>query len=91
MNRISALLLSVLISIAVTYPVHAQQPAPGSSQPAENVPEVNYHLTVMMPQYRFLNTSGNPGRVGEYDSLQQSVGGDLSFDYVDVPRHMTMT
>jgi len=77
---------------AVTYPVQAQQQqqSPGTSQPAENVPEVNYHLTVMMPQYRFVDTSGYGGRVGEYDSLQQSLGGDLSFDYVDVPEHMTI-
>src|ERR1035437_3732080 len=26
----------------------------------------------------------------EYDSLQQSLGGDLSFVYVDVPEHMTI-
>jgi hypothetical protein len=70
--------------------VQAQQPSPTTSQPAENVPEVNYHLTVMMPQYRFLDTSGYGGRVGEYDSLQQSLGGDLSFDYVSVPQHMTI-
>ena len=88
MKRISALLnflYVALIVVAVTYPVQAQQPTPGASQPAENVPEVNYHLTVMMPQYRFLDTSGYGGRVGEYDSLQQSLGGDLSFDYVDIP------
>ncbi|MGD0792558.1 MAG: hypothetical protein ABR920_12380 [Terriglobales bacterium] len=90
MNRISALLIVALIVAAATYQVQAQQPTPGTSQPAENVPEVNYHLTVMMPQYRFLDTSGYGGRVGEYDSLQQSLGGDLSFDYVDVPEHMTI-
>jgi hypothetical protein len=74
---------------AVPYTVQAQQPAPGDSQPAENLPEVTYHLTVMMPQYRFLDTSGYGGRVGEYDSLQQSLGGDLSLEYVDIPQHMT--
>jgi hypothetical protein len=74
------------------YPAQAQQQpqGSGSSQPAENVPEVNYHLTVMVPQYRFLDSSGYGGRVGEYDSLQQSLGGDLSFVYVDVPEHMTI-
>lgn len=90
MNRISALLIVALIVSAVTYPMQAQQTSSGTSQPPENVPEVNYHLTVMMPQYRFLDTSGYGGRVGEYDSLQQSLGGDLSFDYVDVPEHMTI-
>jgi len=94
MNRISALLtvavIVALIVAVVTYPVQAQQPSSGTPQPQENAPEVNYHLTVMMPQYRFLGTSGYGGRVGEYDSLQQSVGGDLSFDFVDVPEHMTI-
>jgi hypothetical protein len=90
MNRNSALLIVAVIVAAVTHPLQAQQPSPGTSQPPENAPEVNYHLTVMMPQYRFLDTSGYGGRVGEYDSLQQSLGGDLSFDYVDVPDHMTI-
>ena len=90
MNKISALLMVALIVAAVTYPMPAQQTSSGTSQPAENVPEVNYHLTVMMPQYRFLDASGYGGRVGEYDSLQQSLGGDLSFVYVDVPEHMTI-
>jgi len=76
--------------VAATYLVQAQQSSPSGSQPAENVPEVNYHVTVMLPQYRFLDTSGYGGRVGEYDSLQQSLGGDLSFDYVSVPQHMTI-
>src|SRR6202158_3944962 len=89
MNRISAPFIVALIILAVTCAV-AQQSNPGAAQPAENVPEVTYHLTVLMPQYRFVNTSGYGGRVGEYDSLQQSLGGDLSFDYVDVPQHMTI-
>jgi hypothetical protein len=90
MNRISALLIVALMIVAATYLVQAQQSSPSGSQPAENVPEVNYHVTVMLPQYRFLDTSGYGGRVGEYDSLQQSLGGDLSFDYVSVPQHMTI-
>ena len=92
MNRITALLIVALIVAAATSPVRAQQqpPSAGASQAAESVPEINYHLTVMMPQYRFLDTSGYGGRVGEYDSLQQSLGGDLSFVYVNVPEHMTI-
>src|ERR1700687_1926870 len=89
MNRISAPFIVALIILAVTCAV-AQQSNPGAAQPAENVPEVTYHLTVLMPQYRFVNTSGYGGRVGEYDSLQQSLGGDLSFDYVNIPEHMTI-
>jgi len=94
MNKIFALLIiTVIVALVVaaaTYQVQAQQTAPGASQAAENVPEINYHLTVMMPQYRFLDSSGYGGRVGEYDSLQQSLGGDLSFDYVNIPEHMTI-
>jgi hypothetical protein len=37
-----------------------------------------------------VDTSGFSGRVGEYDSLQQSLGGDLSFNYVDIPQHMSI-
>jgi hypothetical protein len=92
MKKVPALLVllaGALIVAAVTSPAQAQQPTPGTSQPAENLPEVTYHLTVMMPQYRFLDTSGYRGRVGEYDSLQQSLGGDLSLEYVNIPQHMT--
>ena len=93
MKRVSALLvvfIVALISLAVTPSTQAQQSTAGDSKPAENVPEVTYHLTEMMPQYRFIDTSGYGGRVGEYDTLQQSLGGDLSFNYVDIPQHMTI-
>src|SRR5208337_4049453 len=90
MKNVPPRFVITLLVVAAAWPIQAQQPGPNTSQPPENVPEVNYHLTVMMPQYRFLDTSGYAGRVGEYDSLQQSVGGDLSFDYVDIPRHMTI-
>jgi predicted CXXCH cytochrome family protein len=39
--------------------------------------------------YRFLSLSGYGGRVGQYDSLQESVGGDLEADYVSIPHHVT--
>src|SRR5271157_5029951 len=92
MNKASALLVLIVALVvgAATYPVQAQQPAPGTSQPAENVPELNYHLTVMLPQYRFVDTSGYGGRVGEYDSLQQSLGGDLSLNFLNAPEHLSL-
>lgn len=90
MNKVSALFLVALMVAAVRCPAQAQQPSSGSSPAAENVPKVNYHLTVLLPQYRYLDGSGYGGRVGEYDSLQRSLGGDLSFVYVDVPDHMTI-
>src|SRR6266567_8281538 len=93
MKWISALLILIIAALLITLApdsAQAQQPTTGASQPAENQPEVNYHLTVMMPQYRFVDTSGYGGRVGEYDSLQQSLGGDFSLQFVDIPRHMTV-
>jgi hypothetical protein len=94
MNRFSALLIVAvafaLIISAIYEPVYAQQSGSSASQPTENVNDLNYHLTVMMPQYRFLNAIGYGGRVGEYDSLQQSLGGDLSFDFVSVPNHLAI-
>jgi len=85
--RISVL-ISVLLIAAIPCAAQAPQSNPSSSSP--EVPEVNYHLTVMMPQYRFIDTRGYGGRVGEYDSLQQSLGGDLAFDYLDIPQQMTV-
>ena len=85
-----AVLVVIIIIAAAQCPAQAQPPKSGSSQPAENETDLTYHFTVMMPQYRFLDTSGNPSRVGEYDSLQQSLGGDLSLNLVEVPQHLTL-
>jgi hypothetical protein len=90
MKSVFSLLIIALIVAAATCSAQAQQSPTSAAQPAENIPEVTYHLTVMMPQYRFVNTSGYGGRVGEYDSLQQSLGGDLSLHFVDIPRHMSI-
>ncbi len=87
MKNLTALLIVCFLAFL---PAIAQTPQPGAAQSAENTPEVTYHLTLMMPQYRFLDTRGYGGRVGEYDSLQQSLGGDLAFDYLDLPQHMTV-
>ncbi len=40
--------------------------------------------------YRVIDKSGYAGRVGEYDSLQQSAGGDAEAAYVSVPRKLTL-
>jgi predicted CXXCH cytochrome family protein len=40
--------------------------------------------------YRLLHISGFPGRVGEYDSLQQSVGMSSSISYVLPQKHLTV-
>jgi hypothetical protein len=93
MKKVSARLAVLTIAIivgAITPPVQAQQSSSGASQPAENVPEVTYHLTEMLPQYRFIDTSGYGGRVGEYETLQQSLGGDFSLNYIDTPAQMAI-
>ncbi len=40
--------------------------------------------------YRFKNVTGYGGRVGEYDSLQSSEGGDFEGDYVSLPHHLSL-
>jgi hypothetical protein len=83
-------LIAILTAIAfLACLAQGQTPAAGASQAAENQPEVTYHLTVMLPQYRFIDTSGYGGRVGEYDTLQQSLGGDLSLNFVNEPQRLT--
>ena len=90
MKRVSALFAVVIVVVIVAAAPHPVQAQQTPAKPAENVPEVTYHLTEMLPQYRFIDTSGYSGRVGEYDSLEQSLGGDLSFNYVDIPQHMSI-
>ncbi len=41
-------------------------------------------------QYRFVDGSGFLGRVGEYDSLQQSAGADAVTAYVSPQNHLTL-
>ncbi|HYL93393.1 MAG TPA: DmsE family decaheme c-type cytochrome, partial [Alphaproteobacteria bacterium] len=40
--------------------------------------------------YRLLDPTGYQGRVGEYDSLQQSVGGDVESAYVSMTQNLSM-
>jgi predicted CXXCH cytochrome family protein len=67
--------------------------APGGSSQQEPgpAPQDNYLDFSFSPMaYRFIDRSGFTGRVGEYDSLQQSVGGDAEAAYVSVPHHTTL-
>jgi len=88
--KILSALLGVLIVIIAVIQCPAQAPQSAAPQSTENAPEVTYHLTLMLPQYRFIDTTGYGGRVGEYDTLQQSLGGDFSLNFVDVPQHLTI-
>jgi hypothetical protein len=83
------LFIAVLVITIAALPCWAQAPSSQPNAPGENE-ELTYHFTVMMPQYRFLDTSGNPSRAGEYDSLQQSVGGELSLNVVETPQHLSL-
>ena len=80
------LLILMLVTLG-----HSQttQTSAGGSQSGETN-EFGYHMVVLLPQYRFVSTSGFPGRVGEYDSLQQSLAGDLSFNSVSYPQHLSV-
>lgn len=89
MKRICVLLVAVLTGAMIS-DLRAQQPGPERPQSTESVSETTYHLVMFAPEYRFLSTTGYAGRVGEYDSLQQSVGGDLSFKYISFPQHMML-
>lgn len=47
-------------------------------------------LSMTPAAYRFLHLSGFPGRVGEYDSLQQSAGTSSATAYVLPQKHLTL-
>ncbi len=71
------------------------RPSPGvaailgeESAPEAADPSAAWSITPA--SYRFLDISGFPGRVGEYDSLQQSAGADVSSAYVLPRRHLTL-
>lgn len=46
-------------------------------------PDKTEYSIQITPRYRYINTSGYPGRVGEYDSLKSSLGGDLALHVVN--------
>jgi len=91
MKRSLEVLILIVIVFASIAVVRAQttQSTTGGSQSVET-PDVSYHMVVLLPQYRFVDTSGYSGRVGEYDSLQQSLAGDLSVHAVSFPLHTSV-
>jgi hypothetical protein len=91
MKKTSNFVLGWLVMLCLAVSAAAQAaPAPTSNPPKAEGPEVNYQLFVFLPSYRFVSTSGYPGRVGEYDGLQQSVGGDLSLTWLDYTGHTSL-
>jgi len=61
-----------------------------STAKTETVPELSYQLVRFLPSYRFVGTSGFPGRVGEYDSLFQSVGGDVAMTFLNYEQNSSL-
>ena len=59
---------------------------PGSTE--EEVGDVAYSVTP--GSYRFVHGTGYLGRVGEYDTLQQSLGASGAATYVSPQNHITM-
>jgi hypothetical protein len=88
MNFLRGLLLAGMLCPIMTGQ-SAPDPQPKTST-SQETPEVNYQIFVLLPSYRFVGTSGNPGRVGEYDSLQQSLGGDFTLTWLDYTGHTSL-
>jgi hypothetical protein len=62
--------------------------APGTPGEAEANSYSAYSVTP--GSYQFLDLTGFGGRVGEYNSLQQSAGIDVSTAYVSIPNRVTL-
>jgi len=83
-SAVSALIILFWIGL----PSFCQTAPSGQSGQPQGVPELqeSYHFVQFLPSYRFVSTSGFLGRVAEYDSLDQSVGGDMTLTYIDFAR-----
>jgi len=63
----------------------------GDPNPAEAQNQDSYGAYSITPgSYRFIDKTGFGGRVGEYDSLQQSAGADAATAYVATQNHLTV-
>ncbi len=86
MKRTITLLLCFPLVVGTPYLCFGQTPpptpqsTPGSSAQPE---DASYHLVVFIPSYRAISTRDFAGRVGEYDSLSDSAGGDLTMILID--------
>lgn len=91
MKKTPSLTLGCWLVVCLAIQAAAQSTSTSAPNPSKTeIPEVNYQLFVFAPDYRFVGTSGYAGRVGEYDSLQQSVGGDLSLTWLDYTGHTSL-
>ncbi len=80
-----------MMSSAYLPPLSGESASGTNTDPAE--PEVGggYSAYSITPgAYRFVDGSGYLGRVGEYDTLQQSAGADAVTTYVSPQSHLTV-
>jgi hypothetical protein len=64
----------------------------GAAMPADvnSSPDTYWGMYFTPGAYRFLNVTGYGGRVGQFDSLQQSEGGEFEGDYVSAAHHLSL-
>lgn len=60
----------------------------GSAEP--ELPNAYGEYSIIPGAYRFVDVTGFGGRVGEYDTLHQSEGGDVSSSYVSDLNHLVV-
>jgi hypothetical protein len=86
MRRALSLLLCVPLLAGTPYlcfgqtPPSPPEPTPGATAQSS---DLSYHLLIFVPSYRAVSTRDFAGRVGEYDSLRDSAGGDLTMTLID--------
>jgi predicted CXXCH cytochrome family protein len=79
---------AAMLSSRLMSALRAERMQGEGSAPDQAAPLAAWSITPA--SYRFLHISGFPGRAGEYDSLQQSAGADVSSAYVLPRRHLTL-
>jgi predicted CXXCH cytochrome family protein len=62
----------------------------GGGDPTEGAQNTDVAYSIIPGSYRFVDQTGFGGRVGEYDTLQQSAGADVATSYVSSLNHLTV-
>jgi predicted CXXCH cytochrome family protein len=79
-----------MMSSRVMAPLSGGNMAGGGPNPAESQTDTYAAYSVIPGSYRFVDQTGFGGRVGEYDTLQQSAGADVATSYVSTQNHLTV-
>lgn len=84
--------MGMMMSSASMAPLSGGSMPGGAGGPAGTEMEAggNSAFSFTPGAYRFVDGSGYLGRVGEYDSLQQSAGADITSAYVSTQNHLTV-